>query len=177
MPIVDVTYAPEMAEERLKRLAQTLPHAVSIAVECPEEPYDGVLQPGDVEIRFRPRGAYDGPHDSVAPRARPACSPVCACRRRRNVAAASQPTVKSTSLGHYTCSAPYDTVLLDADNVPGGEPPVDADEVEARCIDVGQARFTQGLVVGAAAAALAALTTVLALRRRTTKQEDAAHAR
>ena len=59
MPIVDVTYAPEGAEERLLRLAQTLPHAVSLAVECPEEPYDQVLQPGDVEIRFRPRGPYD----------------------------------------------------------------------------------------------------------------------
>lgn len=59
MPIVDVTYAPEMAEERLMRLAQTLPHAVSIAVECPKEPYGGVLQPGDVEVRFRPKGPYD----------------------------------------------------------------------------------------------------------------------
>jgi hypothetical protein len=87
------------------------------------------------------------------------------------------PTVKSTTLGHYTCSAPYDTVLLDADNVPGGEPPADADEVEARCIDVGKARFTQGLVVGAAAFALAALAAVLAVRgRATTVQEDAPHA-
>jgi hypothetical protein len=87
------------------------------------------------------------------------------------------PTVKNTSLGHYTCSAPYDTVLLDADNVPGGEPPADAEEVEARCINVGQARFTQGLVVGAAAVALAALTAVLAVRGRTTNQEDHAHAK
>src|SRR3954470_14011295 len=69
------------------------------------------------------------------------------------------PTVKSTSLGHYTCSAPYDTVLFDADNVPGGEPSADADEVEARCIDVGKVRFTQGLVVGVIAVALATLTT------------------
>lgn len=59
MPIVDVTYGSEVTEERLPRLAQTLPHAVSLAVECPEEPYDQVLQPGDVEIRFRPRGPYD----------------------------------------------------------------------------------------------------------------------
>lgn len=59
MPIVDVTYGSEVAEKRLLRLAQTLPHAVSLAVECPEEPYDQVLQPGDVEIRFRPRGPYD----------------------------------------------------------------------------------------------------------------------
>ena len=59
MPIVDVTYGSEVAEERLLRLAQTLPHAVSLAAECPEEPYDRVLQPGDVEIRFHPRAPYD----------------------------------------------------------------------------------------------------------------------
>jgi hypothetical protein len=59
MPIIDVTYGSQVAEERLLRLARTLPHAVSLAVECPEEPYDQVLQPGDVEIRFRPRGPYD----------------------------------------------------------------------------------------------------------------------
>ena len=27
--------------------------AVSVAVECPEEPYDGNLQSGDVDLRFR----------------------------------------------------------------------------------------------------------------------------
>ncbi len=36
-----------------------LPHLVSQAVECPEEPYDGDLQPGDVEIRFRRLGPLD----------------------------------------------------------------------------------------------------------------------
>jgi len=51
MPIVDVTYASEVEEGRLMRLLQTLPHAVSLTVECPEEPYDRELQPGDVEIR------------------------------------------------------------------------------------------------------------------------------
>lgn len=59
MPIVDVTYASKFKEERLARLLQVLPHAVSLAVECPEEPYDRELRPGDVEIRFRPRGPYD----------------------------------------------------------------------------------------------------------------------
>ncbi len=53
MPIVDVTYGSEIAEERLPRRAQTLPHAVLLAVECPEEPHDRLLQPGNVEIRFR----------------------------------------------------------------------------------------------------------------------------
>lgn len=41
------------------QLGRMLPHEVSVAVECPEEPYDHLLQPGDVEIRFRTRGAYD----------------------------------------------------------------------------------------------------------------------
>jgi hypothetical protein len=60
VPIVEVTHDPQIATARLQALAELLPHAVSLAVECPEEPYDGVLQPGDVEVRFRPRG----PHDS-----------------------------------------------------------------------------------------------------------------
>ncbi|HET7305558.1 MAG TPA: hypothetical protein VFJ12_13520 [Segeticoccus sp.] len=59
MPIADVTHSPTVPEDRLHRLAEALPHAVSVAVECPEEPYDHELQPGDVEIRFRPRGVHD----------------------------------------------------------------------------------------------------------------------
>ena len=60
MPLVDVTYASEeVADDRLRRLAEALPHAVSLAVACPEEPYDGNLQPGDVEVRFRSQGLYD----------------------------------------------------------------------------------------------------------------------
>lgn len=76
------------------------------------------------------------------------------------------PTVDSTILGEYLCTAPYDTVLNDADNVPGGEPPPDADEVEARCIDAGEERFTQGSVAGGAAVMLAVLATALAIRQR-----------
>lgn len=59
MPIVDVTYSSDVKEEQLVRLVQALPHAVSLAVECPEEPYDGSLQPGDVVVRARPPGPYD----------------------------------------------------------------------------------------------------------------------
>jgi hypothetical protein len=59
MPIVEVTHHPKIEAARLDALADVLPHAVSQAVECPEEPYDGVLQPGDVDVRFRPRGPYD----------------------------------------------------------------------------------------------------------------------
>lgn len=59
MPIVEVTHDPRLEAARLRTLAQALPHAVSLAVECPEEPYDGVLETGDVEVRFRPRGPHD----------------------------------------------------------------------------------------------------------------------
>ncbi len=59
MPIVEVTYGPQVTEEQLLRLGRELPHAVSLAVACPEEPFDEDLQPGDVEIRFHPRGPYD----------------------------------------------------------------------------------------------------------------------
>ncbi len=59
MPIVDVTLAPGIDEDRLHRLAEALPHAVSLALECPEEPYDRNLQPGDVVIRFHAPGPYD----------------------------------------------------------------------------------------------------------------------
>jgi hypothetical protein len=59
MPIVELTYGAEVPHERLLRLAEALPHAVSLAVECPEEPYDRPLEPGDVDLRFRPRSSYD----------------------------------------------------------------------------------------------------------------------
>jgi hypothetical protein len=59
VPLVEITYAPHVPHAVLKELAAILPHAVSVAVECPEEPYDGDLQPGDVELRFRPHGPFD----------------------------------------------------------------------------------------------------------------------
>ncbi|POX38068.1 hypothetical protein C3486_25110 [Streptomyces sp. Ru73] len=59
MPLVEVTHAPHVPEATLRELGAVLPHLVSLAVECPEEPYDGDLQPGDVEIRFRRLGPLD----------------------------------------------------------------------------------------------------------------------
>ncbi|MFC8710860.1 hypothetical protein ACFUCQ_13170 [Streptomyces sp. NPDC057197] len=59
MPLVEVTYGPDVPESTLRELGAVLPHLVSLAVECPEEPYDGDLQPGDVEIRFRSLGPLD----------------------------------------------------------------------------------------------------------------------
>jgi len=59
MPLVEITYSPDVEEEQLLRLLRVLPHAVSLAVECPEEPYDGNLRPGDVEVRSRLLGPHD----------------------------------------------------------------------------------------------------------------------
>ncbi|MCX2955198.1 hypothetical protein [Lentzea sp. NEAU-D7] len=59
MPLVEINYAPHVPHAVLKDLAAMLPHAVSVAVECPEEPYDGDLQPGDVDLRFRQRDPLD----------------------------------------------------------------------------------------------------------------------
>lgn len=77
------------------------------------------------------------------------------------------PTIDGTSRGEdYTCLAPYDTVLNDADNLPGGEPPPDAEVIGARCRDLGEARFAQGVGVGGGAVVVAALTALIALRSR-----------
>jgi hypothetical protein len=59
MPLVDVTCSSAIDDQALGRLAELLPHAVSLAVACPEEPYDHDLQPGDVEIRFARPGPFD----------------------------------------------------------------------------------------------------------------------
>ncbi|MFD0163230.1 hypothetical protein ACFVJH_03615 [Streptomyces decoyicus] len=59
MPLVEVTHAPGVAESKLREVGSVLPHLVSKAVERPEEPYEGPLQPGDVEIRFRRLGPLD----------------------------------------------------------------------------------------------------------------------
>ena len=69
------------------------------------------------------------------------------------------PDIDATSRGDdYTCLAPWDTVVNDADNIPGGEPPPDAEEIGARCRDAGQTRLAVAGVSGSAAVALAGLT-------------------
>jgi hypothetical protein len=59
VPIVEVVHGPRVSRDQLRQIAMMLPHAVSVAVECPEEPYDGELRPGDVEMRFRALGPDD----------------------------------------------------------------------------------------------------------------------
>lgn len=57
--MIEVTYASHVSESVLRELARQLPHLVSLAVACREEPYDSDLRPGDVEIRFRELGPFD----------------------------------------------------------------------------------------------------------------------
>ena len=59
VPIVEVAFASKLPEATLRALAGALPHVVSLAVECPEEPYDGDLKPGDVELLLRERSPLD----------------------------------------------------------------------------------------------------------------------
>jgi hypothetical protein len=59
MPLVEVTHQHDLDEDSRLLLAERLPDAVSRAVACSEEPYDGALRPGDVEISFRSRSPYD----------------------------------------------------------------------------------------------------------------------
>jgi hypothetical protein len=59
MPLIDVTYDATVGEDALRRLGKLLPDVVSEAVECPEEPWTGPAEPGDIEIRFRKKSALD----------------------------------------------------------------------------------------------------------------------
>jgi hypothetical protein len=59
VPLVDVTYSESVSEAALRRLGQVLPDIVAEAVACAEEPWTGPPAPGDMEIRFRSKGAWD----------------------------------------------------------------------------------------------------------------------
>lgn len=60
MPLIDVTCGARAGDAVRSRLAEVLPAAVSIAVACGDEPYDGNLQPGDVLIRSTTPGRSTG---------------------------------------------------------------------------------------------------------------------
>jgi hypothetical protein len=59
VPLVDITYDQSVGEEALRRLVQVLPDIVAEAVACPEEPWVGSPEPGDIEIRLRERSPHD----------------------------------------------------------------------------------------------------------------------
>ena len=54
MPIVTVSYKASAPATELDTLRAELPEIVSTALECDEEPYDGRLKPGDVNLKFAP---------------------------------------------------------------------------------------------------------------------------
>ena len=76
----------------------------------------------------------------------------------------------------YTCRAPWETVLNEADNWPGGDPPADAADIAAWCRAAGEQRFAVARVAGIAAlvAATAALAAGIAAARRTHPRVDTA---
>jgi len=57
--LVDVTYDDTLDEQLLRRLGDVLPDFIAEAVDCPEEPWIGPPALGDIEIRFRRKGAFD----------------------------------------------------------------------------------------------------------------------
>lgn len=59
MPIVDVHHRRDLPAEELSKLARLLPDLVAEAVDCPEEPWVGPPQPGDIDVRFHQRGEHD----------------------------------------------------------------------------------------------------------------------
>ena len=59
MPLIDVTYDGKVGEEVLRRLGELLPAVVGEAVDCPEEPSTGPVEPGDIEIRLRQKSPLD----------------------------------------------------------------------------------------------------------------------
>lgn len=69
--------------------------------------------------------------------------------------AVDNPSVSNTSRGDHACLAPWDTVLNDADNSPGGELPPDADAITARCREAGERQFNKAIAVAATAGAVA----------------------
>ena len=59
VPLIDVTYDRSVTPVELGALADRLPDLVAGAVDCPEEPWTGRAQAGDIEIRFHPRSEHD----------------------------------------------------------------------------------------------------------------------
>lgn len=59
VPFVEVAYDSTITEPMIRQLGALLPALVAEAVACPEEPDVGPPEPGDLEIRFRPKGPFD----------------------------------------------------------------------------------------------------------------------
>jgi hypothetical protein len=57
--LVDVTFDSTVTPDALRKLGDLLPDIVGEAVACPEEPWTGPPEDGDIEIRFGPKGEFD----------------------------------------------------------------------------------------------------------------------
>lgn len=80
------------------------------------------------------------------------------------VLALDNPTIRNTSLGAYTCFAPYDIVLNGAENDKGDYP--DGLDIAARCREAGEDRFLVAGVLAGVGVALGLSGAVARLRRR-----------
>ena len=65
MPIVTINHKEAAALTELGKLREALPEIVSRAVDCPEEPYDGALRPGDINMIVTASLAPSEPLDYV----------------------------------------------------------------------------------------------------------------
>ena len=70
----------------------------------------------------------------------------------------------------YQCLAPWDTVLNQADNFPGGEPPSDGEAIAARCRAAGRASFHRAVACWVASGVLLLTGLGVALKRGHTAQ-------
>lgn len=59
MRLVEVVFARDVPDDVLRQVAELLPDLVAEAVDCPEQPWNGPPDVGDIEIRFRPRSDFD----------------------------------------------------------------------------------------------------------------------
>jgi hypothetical protein len=59
VPLVDVIHDDTLDDALLRRLSEVLPDIVAEAVDCPEEPWIGPPDKGDLEIRFRRKGQFE----------------------------------------------------------------------------------------------------------------------
>jgi hypothetical protein len=85
--------------------------------------------------------------------------------------ATDNPTIKvdvppAWGYDEFDCLAPYDTVLNDADNSRGGEPPPNIEEISSRCEAAGQSRFQLAIGAGVTGAIVGVGTVAMDLNTR-----------
>jgi hypothetical protein len=87
--------------------------------------------------------------------------------------ALDNPEIHGADNALYTCAAPWDTAVNDADNVAGGEPVAGGADLAARCVVVGEQRFDLAMVAGTCAALLTLVGIGLAFGSRPRPERQA----